>query len=365
MAIGQKTAHSRQKSFIDSTETPSDTSPPSPPAADDGLGLFDEEFYEEIVQADLNREAKVLQQLSEEPPDVTPDSALNEYTQTKQKIAHKIAHDVLLSVSTGSVQTETLSYLKTPEASSNELNAVDEQYFSEALTFDSTQNISHNSSPSHYNLKQSASATNNDSVHNDFGVIDEHYFSTLPRTGTNILKDVPATHSDPEAEPRTQSDHLSQLNSDELNYFDQIMTGTDLPVVEDNPAERLRTEAVRSEKSPNVGSANNSQVENQPTLRKRRQSPRISSDTAGIDHSNSSIGNGPEIAGTSVSEGTYGVPDQHSSFESQTVDESIQKTRKISNKLRLDPRKSQPSQLGEYATEEEGSPSDNQYVILH
>ena len=225
----------------DHAEAESDRLPPS----DDGHGLFDEEFFEEMFEADVRREAKLVEQQQAERQrtersDSLPSAAGADISQQREH-SHNV-RDVTSSFSNTSASSENsgdsilgTTTTTTTATSDNKLNVVDEQYFAEAVQSSGDNSIASNKDTGKPEAYRSQF---NNSSYKDLGVIDEHYFAssldTDERTGT--VKPSLATNK--------QTDKLSQLNSEELNYFDQLIVGSGTS--ESDNVSSLRDENVRN-----------------------------------------------------------------------------------------------------------------------
>ena len=234
----------------DDAEAESDRLPPS----DDGHGLFDEEFFEEMFEADVRREAKLVEQQQAESQRTEAQQAERSDSLSSaagSDISHQREHshhvrDVTSSFSNTSASSENsadsilgTTTTTTTATSDNELNVVDEQYFAEAVQSSGDNSIASNKDTGKPEAYRSQF---NNSSYKDLGVIDEHYFAssldTDERTGT--VKPSLATNK--------QTDQLSQLNSEELNYFDQLIVGSGTS--ESDYVFSLRDENVRNHVHP-------------------------------------------------------------------------------------------------------------------
>ena len=237
----------------DGSDAESDRLPPS----DDGHGLFDEEFFEEMFEADVRREAKLVEQQQAE-----RQQAERQRTEAQQAersdslssaagsdISHQREHshnvrDFTSSFSNTSASSENsadsilgTTTTTTTATSDNKLNVVDEQYFAEAVQLSGDNSIASNKDTGKPEAYRSQF---NNSSYEDLGVIDEHYFvsSVDPDESiqTGAVKSSLATNK--------QTDQLSKLDSEELNYFDQLIVGSGTS--ESDDVDSLRDENVRN-----------------------------------------------------------------------------------------------------------------------
>ena len=241
----------------DGSEAESDRLPPS----DDGHGLFDEEFFEEMFEADVRREAKLVEhqqaealqaerQRTEEqraeaqqaePSDSLSSAAGSDISHQREHSHH--VRDVTSSFSNTSVSSENsadsilgTTTTTTTATSDNELNVVDEQYFAEAVQSSGDNSIASNKDTG----KPKASQLNNAS-YEDLGVIDEHYFASSLDADERTIQTETVK---PSLATNKQTDQLSQLNSDELSYFDQLIVGSGTS--ESDNVSSLRDENLRN-----------------------------------------------------------------------------------------------------------------------
>ena len=163
------------------------------PPSDDGHGLFDEEFFEEMFEADVRREAKLVEQQQAERQqaerqrteaqqaersDSLSSAAGSDISQQRERSHH--VRDFTSSFSNTSASSENsadniLGTTTSTATSDNELNVVDEQYFAEAVQLSSDNSIASNKETGKPEASQSQL---NNSSYEDLGVIDEHYFAS-------------------------------------------------------------------------------------------------------------------------------------------------------------------------------------------
>ena len=365
----------------DDAEAESDRLPPS----DDGHGLFDEEFFEEMFEADVRREAKLVEQQQAERQqaerqraersDSLSSAAGSDISQQREH-SHNV-RDFTSSFSNTSASSENsadsilgTTTTTTTATSDNELNVVDEQYFAEAVQSSGDNSIASNKGTGKPEAYRSQF---NNSSYEDLGVIDEHYFASSLDADERTIQ---TGTVQPSLATNKQTDKLSQLNSEELNYFDQLIVGSGTS--ESDNVSSLRDENVRNHvhlrsgditdlnmhKKPiaqSVSSSHKLNYQKKQTLDKEKFHVTLKSAMTTSESSLAHTEHNPNTGLTDAS--NTGLTDDKTVAVSEILQDTQQQNirlRKNSNKIEFQPRnKRQVRQEGKVESrEEEQSPSD-------
>ena len=383
----------------DGSDAESDRLPPS----DDGHGLFDEEFFEEMFEADVRREAKLVEQQQAEAQQAEKQQAERQRTEEQQAersdslssaagsdISHQREHshnvrDVTSSFSNTSASSENsadsilgTTTTTTTATSDNELNVVDEQYFAEAVQSSGDNSIASNKDTG---KPEACRSQFNNSSYEDLGVIDEHHFASSldadERTiQTGTVKPSLATNK--------QTDQLSQLNSEELNYFDQLIVGSGTS--ESDDVFTLRDENVRNHVHLRSGDITDRKMHRKPILESVSSSRKLNYQKkqtldkekfhvklkSAMTTSEDSLAHTEHASYTGLTDASNtgltdasntGLTDDKTGNDGEILQDTQQQNirlRKNSNKIEFQPRKKQQvRQEGKVESrEEEQSPSD-------